>query len=165
MNLATNLAQLYPGVYNPDSHTDNEGAAAQKLPTKPLNTLLGFDLETYQIPLDQLLPSKKVPDGIMSTRKYKQIVSSIHEIGLIEPLAVIQPDASKSEYILLDGHLRVLAFKELGLNEVACLFAKDDETHSYVAVKFMYLQHRHRADQARNTCTVPHIIIRPTTPA
>jgi hypothetical protein len=46
------------------------------LPTKPLNTLLGFELETYQIPLDQLLPSKKVPDGIMSTRKYKQIVSA-----------------------------------------------------------------------------------------
>ena len=47
--------------------------------------------------MDKLLPSKKVPDGIMSPRKYKQIVSSIHEIGLIEPLAVIQPDASKSE--------------------------------------------------------------------
>jgi len=132
-NLAPKLAQLYPGVYNPDGQLDGDvdSDAAHKLPTKPLNTLLGFDLETYQIPLDQLLPSKKVPDGIMSTRKYKQIVSSIHEIGLIEPLAVIQPDASKSEYLLLDGHLRVLAFKELGLNEVACLFAKDDETYSY----------------------------------
>jgi hypothetical protein len=130
-NLAPKLAQLYPGVYNPDGQLDGDADAAHKLPSKPLNTLLGFDLETYQIPLEQLLPSKKVPDGIMSTRKYKQIVSSIHEIGLIEPLAVIQPDASKSEYLLLDGHLRVLAFKELGLNEVACLFAKDDETYSY----------------------------------
>ena len=130
-NIAPKLAQLYPGVYNPDGQADSDGDTASKLPTKPLNTLLGFDLETYQIPIDQLLPSKKVPDGIMSTRKYKQIVSSIHEIGLIEPLAVIQPDASKSEYLLLDGHLRVLAFKELGLNEVACLFAKDDETYSY----------------------------------
>jgi ParB-like chromosome segregation protein Spo0J len=76
------------------------------------------------------LTTTRVLDGIMSTRKYKQIVSSIHEIGLIEPLAVIQPDASKSEYLLLDGRLRVLAFQELGLNEVACLFAKDDETYS-----------------------------------
>ncbi len=131
MNPASNLAQIYPGVYNPHGHADSDADTAHKLPTKPLNTLLGFDLETYQIPLDQLLPSKKVPDGIMSTRKYKQIVSSIHEIGLIEPLAVIQPDATKSEYLLLDGHLRVLAFKELGLIEVACLFAKDDETYSY----------------------------------
>ena len=101
-NLAPKLGQLYPGVYNPDGHLDNDGDTAHKL-----------------------------PDGIMSTRKYKQIVSSIHEIGLVEPLAVIQPDAGKSEYLLLNGHLCVLAFKELGLNEVACLFAKDDETHSY----------------------------------
>ena len=127
-NLAPKLAQLYPGVYNPEGQLESDGDTMPNLPMKPLNTLLGFDLETYQIPLDQLLPRKKVQDGIMSTRKYKQIVSSIHEIGLIVPLAVIQPVPSKSEYLLLDGHLRVLAFKELGLNEVACLFAKDDES-------------------------------------
>ena len=94
-------------------------------------TLLGFDLETYQVPLEQLLPCKKVPDGVMSTRKYKQIVSSIKEIGLIEPLSVIQPDAAKPEFLLLDGHLRALALKELGVNEAPCLFAKDDESYSY----------------------------------
>jgi ParB-like chromosome segregation protein Spo0J len=65
--------------------------------------LLGFDLETYQIPLDTLMPSKRIPDGVMSTRKYKQVVSSIHEIGLIEPLSVIQHDPAKSEFILLEG--------------------------------------------------------------
>ena len=97
----------------------------------PLNSLLGFDLETYQIPLDTQMPSKRIPDGVMSTRKYKQIVSSIHEIGLIEPLSVIQHDPAKSEFILLDGHLRVLALKDLGINEAPCLIAKDDETYTY----------------------------------
>ena len=101
------------------------------LRTAPLNTMLGFDLETYQVPLDQLLPSKKIPDGLMVTRKYKQIVSSITEIGLIEPLSVIQPDATKSEFLLLDGHVRALALKNLGYNEAPCLFAKDDETYTY----------------------------------
>ena len=57
-----------------------------KLPTAPLNTLLDFELETYQIPLGQLLPSKKVQDGIIVICNYKQVVSSIEEIGLIEPL-------------------------------------------------------------------------------
>ena len=55
-NLAPKLAQLYPGVYNPDGQLDGDvngdADAAHKLPTKPLNTLLGFDLETSQIPLD-----------------------------------------------------------------------------------------------------------------
>lgn len=97
----------------------------------PLNTLLGFDFETYHIPLEHLMPSKKVQDGVMSTRKYKQIVSSMHEIGLIEPLSVICPDATKPEFLLLDGHLRVLALKELGRAQAPCLLARDDETYTY----------------------------------
>jgi len=28
-------------------------------------------------------------------------------VGLIEPLSILHPDAKKSEYLLLDGHLRV----------------------------------------------------------
>ena len=135
------------------------------LPIVPLTTLLGFGLQTHQVPLDQLLPSKKIPDGVMVTRKYRQIVSSIAEIGLIEPLSVIQPDPTKSEYLLLDGHIRALALKNLGVGEAPCLIAKDDETYTYVAAKFMFRLHRLRAEQARNACTVPHIIIRPTTPA
>jgi ParB-like chromosome segregation protein Spo0J len=118
------VAEMYPGIHNRQEE-------APDLPTKPLNTLLGFDLETYQVPIDDLMPCKKVPDGVMSTRKYRQIVSSIREIGLIEPLSVLQPDPAKSEYLLLDGHLRVLAFRELGMDEVPCLFAKDDETYTY----------------------------------
>ncbi len=126
----SNLTEMYPGIYRPgnDSTSEYDGP---NLPTGPLNTLLGFELETYQIPLDQLLPSKKVPDGVMSTRKYKQIVSSINEVGLIEPLSVIQPDRKKPEYLVLDGHLRVLALKELGMSVGPCLFAKDDESYSY----------------------------------
>lgn len=101
------------------------------LPTAPLNTLLGFDLETYQLPLDHLLPSKKLQDGIIGSRKYKQLVSSIKEIGLIEPLSVIQPDPAKPQFLLLDGHLRALALKTLGLDVAPCLLARDDETFTY----------------------------------
>ena len=122
------IAEMYPGIYRPERDGDDDGP---NLPTQPLNTLLGFDLETYQIPIDDLMPCKKVPDGVMSTRKYRQIVSSIREIGIIEPISVLQPDPTQSEYILLDGHLRVLAFRELGRDTVPCLFAKDDETYTY----------------------------------
>jgi hypothetical protein len=135
-NLARNVTPMYPGVDKPWSDE-----AAQPNPDHPnqfdhikrgpLNTLLGFDFETYHIPLEHLMPSKKVQDGVMSTRKYKQIVSSMHEIGLIEPLSVICPDATKPEFLLLDGHLRVLALKELGRSQAPCLLARDDETYTY----------------------------------
>jgi len=104
---------------------------ARGYPTAPLNLTLGFDLKTWQIPLDQLMPSKKVPDGVMTTRKFKQIVSSIREIGLIEPLSVIRPDPGKPAFLLLDGNLRVLALKELGQDTAPCLIAKDFETYTY----------------------------------
>jgi len=133
MNASSNaqpkIAEMYPGIFQPSNEAEGEGGP--DLPMQPLNTLLGFDLETYQVPLDHLLPSKKIMDGTMSTRKYKQVVSSIHEIGLIEPLSVIQTDPKKSEFLLLDGHLRVLALKELGMETAPCLMAKDDETFSY----------------------------------
>lgn len=130
MSLAHNITPMYPGAYSDASEASDKNDSLN-LPTAPLNTLLGFDLETYQIALDQLLPSKKVPEGIMTSRKYKQIVSSIREIGLIEPLSVIQPDPARPEFLLLDGHLRMLALKEIGAVQAPCLLAKDDETYTY----------------------------------
>jgi len=68
---------------------------------------------------------------VMTTRKFKQIVSSIREIGLIEPLSVIKPDPDAPGFLLLDGNLRVLALKELGQDTAPCLIAKDFETYTY----------------------------------
>lgn len=128
MNHANEIKPMYPGVYPPPQE---ESTDELELPKAPLNTLLGFDMDTYQVPLNQLLPSKKVPEGVMSTRKYKQIVSSIHEIGLIEPLSIVQPNPDKQEFMILDGNLRALALRELDIAEAPCLLAKDDETYTY----------------------------------
>ena len=128
-NGQTKIAQVYPLSLDLD---ESESQQSDAEPTDQLlSTLLGFDMETCQVSLDCLLPSKKVVNGTMSTRKYKQVVSSISEIGLIEPLSVIPAESARSEYLLLDGHLRVLALKELGMESAPCLIAKDDETFSY----------------------------------
>jgi len=128
MTLQNTVKPIYPGAYPPPSADDEVNSA---YPKAPLNLVLGFDLETYQIPLEELMPSKKVPDGVMTTRKFKQILSSIREIGLIEPLSVIKPDPDAHGFLLLDGNLRVLALKELGHDTAPCLIAKDFETYTY----------------------------------
>jgi hypothetical protein len=71
MNYLSTVKPLYPGAF-PQPDTDESDAP---YPTAPLNLTLGFDLETFQIPLEELMPSKKVPDGVMTTRKFKQIIS------------------------------------------------------------------------------------------
>lgn len=92
--------------------------------------LLGFIPETCLVPLDKLLPSKKIPAGLVASVKYKQIVSSLEEVGLIEPLS-ISPIQSDGNHLVLDGHARLLALRELGYAEALCLVATDDETYTY----------------------------------
>ncbi len=92
---------------------------------------LGFDLEPLIVPIDKILPSRKTPMGVATSKKFMQIRSSIQEIGLIEPLSVWQADPKTGQHILLDGHIRVIALRELSFGEVHCLVATDDESHTY----------------------------------
>lgn len=90
--------------------------------------LLGFIPEPLHLPLAAILPSRKTPEGLTASRKYKQIVSSIRAVGVIEPLSVGKPDRS-GQYILLDGHTRLVALKELEIERIPCLVALDDESY------------------------------------
>lgn len=91
---------------------------------------LGFIPDPLVVPLDKLLPSRKLPENINGTKKYRQIVESLRSIGLIEPLT-IGASTDDGLHILLDGHTRLMAMKELGLIEAQCLIATDDETYTY----------------------------------
>ena len=92
---------------------------------------LGFVPEPRQVPIDKVLPSRKAPVGLASSRKYKQIHASIEEVGLIEPLTVSPIAGSDGTYTLLDGHMRLLALRDLGVENVPCLEALDDESYTY----------------------------------
>lgn len=91
---------------------------------------LGFIPEPLLVPFDKLLPSRKLPENIHGTKKYRQIVESLRSIGLIEPLT-IGPSTDGGLHILLDGHTRLMAMKELEIEEAQCLIATDDETYTY----------------------------------
>lgn len=93
-------------------------------------TPLGFIPETLMVHTDNLLPTKNLPAALLASVKYRQILSSIQEVGLIEPLSIstVQPDG---RHLLLDGHARLLALRELGHEEILCLVATDDESYTY----------------------------------
>lgn len=92
---------------------------------------IGFDLESLTVPVDKILPSRKTPVGMATSRKYMQIRSSIQEIGLIEPLSIGPADSKTGQHVLLDGHIRLIALQELNCSEVPCLVATDDESYTY----------------------------------
>jgi hypothetical protein len=61
------------------------------------------------------------------------IVGSIPKVGLIEPLMVHPQRDKPGTYLLLDGHLRYLALKQLGKTTAECIIATDDECFTYNA--------------------------------
>jgi ParB/RepB/Spo0J family partition protein len=91
----------------------------------------GFDARTVDVRIDQLIPVKVMNAATRTSPKFKQIIASIKEVGIIEPPAVSPDKQNPGRYILLDGHMRVEALKELGESEVTCLISKDDEAFTY----------------------------------
>jgi hypothetical protein len=64
MTQTLTVTPIYP-IASPQLISEEDSTFAY--PKAPLNLVLGFDLETYQIPIEELMPSKKVPDGVMTT--------------------------------------------------------------------------------------------------
>lgn len=92
---------------------------------------IGFIPEPLSIPLEKILPSRKVPEGLEISKRFAQICSSIEEVGLIEPLSIAHADQASGFHILLDGHIRYIALQKMNYVEAPCLIALDDENYTY----------------------------------
>jgi len=94
---------------------------------------VGFDRTPISVSLDKLLKTRALHAKVKQTQKYQRIVASIREVGIIEPLVVHpQKDAGQEGiFLLLDGHLRAEALRDLGTTEAPCLVSTDDEGYTY----------------------------------
>jgi ParB-like chromosome segregation protein Spo0J len=90
---------------------------------------IAFEQEVVVLSLKSILPSKMLAPGLKETVKYKRIVGSVAQLGLVEPLVVARQ--ASGGYLLLDGHVRLSALREQGSNEARCVIAKDDEGFTY----------------------------------
>ena len=90
----------------------------------------GFQEKLVELGVEELLTTKSISIHAIKCRKYGQVLSSIREVGLIEA-PVVAPLKKGKGYLLLDGHLRIMALKELGVERVSCLISTDDETYTY----------------------------------
>src|ERR1019366_6333372 len=78
---------------------------------------IGFELRKIVVPLSDILPVRRVNDPQSNIKRYRTIRASIKEVGLIEPLVVYPQKGAPGKYLLLDGHLRHYALKDLGRTE------------------------------------------------
>jgi hypothetical protein len=106
-----------------------------------------FEKQVVLLPLDIIVPQKEVTQSHRSGEFYKQLTASLKHVGVIEPL-VVYP-RGPGDYLLLDGHVRLEILNSIGVKEVKCLLATDDEAYTYnrhvnhipaVAQHFMLLE-------------------------
>jgi len=90
-----------------------------------------FDLDGITLPLGAILPIRQIKPSDYAWGKYRSMLASIREVGVIEPLIVHPQKKSRDVYLLLDGHMRLKALLELGRTEAFCLVANDDDAFTY----------------------------------
>lgn len=91
---------------------------------------ISFETTVKTLSLEQIVPTRVLSKSLSGSPKYQQILSSIREVGVIEPLVVSNKKKDEG-YYLLDGHIRLHALKALEAKTVECLLSKDDESFTY----------------------------------
>lgn len=94
----------------------------------PKHISYAFHSELKNILIADIQTTRILPSTIYESVKFKSILASIQEIGIIEPLAVYPEDDT---FTLLDGHLRLLALQRLRVEKAVCLISTDDEGFTY----------------------------------
>jgi ParB-like chromosome segregation protein Spo0J len=61
---------------------------------------MAFERQVVRLALSDILPMKRVPESMKQTARYKRIVSSIGEVGIVEPLVVAQRGKDPGPFML-----------------------------------------------------------------
>ncbi len=97
----------------------------------PKQISMAFNPQGLLLPLTSILPLKHVKPVVRSSQKYHQVLASVQEVGIIEPLIVYPQNEKSDTFLLLDGHGRLEVLRQLGKTHARCLIATDDETYTY----------------------------------
>jgi hypothetical protein len=84
---------------------------------------ISFELKKVRLSLDVILPVRKINNPQKTIGRYQTIV--------VEPLMVFPQKKQPGNYLIVDGHLRYHALKELGITEADCIVSLDDESFTY----------------------------------
>lgn len=89
-----------------------------------------FEQGLVVLPVEDILPLRRLDDRVMRSVKVRRIARSIAEVGVIEPIVVARAKG-RGPWMLLDGHVRLAILKDLGERDIRCLVADDDEAFTY----------------------------------
>jgi len=91
-------------------------------------------MNAQQIPIDQIDPNPHQVRGMIKTSDIKELVDSIKDVGVIQPLLVTR---KKDRYILVAGYRRLEASRQAKLKELPCMVQdlSDDDMIRYALIE------------------------------
>ena len=87
-----------------------------------------INVQGKDIPIELLMPLKEREINFQTNRGYNRIKSTIQTAGLLDPLCVYPENGY---YYILDGYLRYMILKELGVKLVPCQIQQSKEAYTY----------------------------------
>ncbi|MEU6441246.1 ParB/RepB/Spo0J family partition protein [Streptomyces sp. NPDC047046] len=113
-------AKLTTPVESDVSRETSESGQRGGLPPAPEGAFFA------ELPLDQIIPNRDQPRGIFDEVALRELIDSIKEVGLLQPVVVRQLDEEQFELIM--GERRMRASKEAGLTTIpAIVRATEDD--------------------------------------
>ena len=94
-----------------------------------------------ELPIDRVIPNRRQPREIFDEDALAELVFSIREIGLLQP--VIVRELADGEFELIAGERRLRASREAGLTVIPAIIRETDDD---VMLRNALLENLHRAD-------------------
>lgn len=99
----------------------------------PVPVKVAFATATVEIAVDHIESLRPLPRAIKATSKWQEIFASVREEGMVEWPVVTAIADRPGFYYVVDGHMRLEAFRDLGGTVVECLVAETDDTYTFNA--------------------------------
>lgn len=93
---------------------------------------VAFEMRVRKVEITQLFPTKVIKNA-ENLRRYRALIGSIPSIGMTSPIVAYPQSKDSKQWIVLDGHLRLLALKQLGWKQVEIIVASEDDRYTYNA--------------------------------
>ncbi|KOG28100.1 MULTISPECIES: ParB/RepB/Spo0J family partition protein [Streptomyces] len=116
---AAKLARLPQSPQSPDSTTSWNEPEAAAVPASPAGAHFA------ELPLDAITPNPRQPREVFDEDALAELVASIKEVGLLQPVVVRQVGAERYELIM--GERRWRACRESGLERIPAIVRHTDD--------------------------------------
>ena len=129
-----------PQERQPEQPEQPEGPAAQTLSPDAVAPASG-GAYFAELPIDRVVPNPRQPRHVFEEDALAELVHSVREVGLLQPIVVRPRDAGEFELIM--GERRWRAATEAGLREIPAIVRETDDADM---LRDALLENLHRAE-------------------